>query len=187
MSLGLTHFAIGAAGMLLLQPLLCPTVRFKRTLVVASGLWALVPDLHYVIPTFPDVFNGPRAVYGNAFWFHTFLDGVVQGRGTQRNAAIALALITAAAIVGDSGLLDRRRWIGGDSTSESPRAENRYADDPGVESQQADDPAVESRHVDGPNVEDRHVEHQRAEQQPADGRCAESENDGRSVPSAGER
>lgn len=101
MSLAITHFAVGAGVMLLLQPLLFPNLRYRRSLVVASGLWALVPDVFYVVPGLADVFVAEFAAYGNVFWFHTYMDGIVMGRGTRPNAALALVFLTACAIAGD--------------------------------------------------------------------------------------
>lgn len=102
MALAVTHFAVGAGVMLLLQPMLFPSIRSPRTLVVASGLWSLAPDIHYVVPFLDNALNhGPLAIVGNLFWFHTYLDARVQGRGTRRNAALALVFLALCAVLAD--------------------------------------------------------------------------------------
>lgn len=96
MSLAVTHFALGAGLMQLVLVLAQSRIRYRESLVVLSGLWALVPDAHYVSP----VFQGPLSqikftVVGNLFWFHSFLDSVQQGEGTRRGAALALGFLLA--------------------------------------------------------------------------------------------
>lgn len=109
-SLGITHFAVGAGTMLLLQALLRPQTRAPRVLVVASGLWALVPDLHYVLPTV-DVLLIDRdwQAFANVFWAHAAMDGLHQGRGTRGGAALALAYLALCAVVAD--VVDGRRLL----------------------------------------------------------------------------
>lgn len=107
MSLAIAHFAIGAGAMLLLQRLLWPSAGYPRTLAVASGCWALVPDAHYVVPGVPHAFNdGLLHLAGNVFWFHTTLDGAVAGRGTRPNAALALLFLVACAVAADASSSD---------------------------------------------------------------------------------
>lgn len=108
MSLAITHFALGAGTMLVCQALLWPATRTPRVLVVASGLWALVPDLHYVLSGVDNLLIGRELrVLGNVFWFHAVMDGLHQGRGTRSGAAVALGYLLACAIVAD--LIDGRR------------------------------------------------------------------------------
>lgn len=96
--------------MILLQPLLFSETRYGRTLVVASGLWALVPDLHYLVPDWSAQTGGASlTVLGDVFWFHRTLDGLVTGRGTRPNAALALGFLCVTAFLVDT-LTDR--WQG---------------------------------------------------------------------------
>jgi hypothetical protein len=102
MSLALTHFAVGAGLMQLLLLLPRSPLRFRESLVVASGMWALVPDLHYVSP----VLRGPLSaikfsMLGNLFWFHAFLDSLVQGEGTRGGAALALGFLLVSTAVSE--------------------------------------------------------------------------------------
>lgn len=94
MSLALTHFALGAGLMQLVLAVVSPSIRYRESLVVLSGVWALVPDLHYVSP----VFRGPlsaikHTALGNLFWFHAALDAARQGEGTRQGAALALGFL----------------------------------------------------------------------------------------------
>lgn len=75
MSLALGHFAIGAIGMTLLSALAPFRVRFKQTLVLLGGIWALLPDIYQLAPTYTEwmqVIHDSAA--GNFFWFHRTLD-----------------------------------------------------------------------------------------------------------------
>lgn len=99
MGLAITHFALGAGTMQLLLGAAAPGYRYRQSLVVVSGLWALVPDLHYVSP----ILQGPLSqikfsVLGNAFWFHHALDSLHPGRGTREMAAVMLAFLTVATV-----------------------------------------------------------------------------------------
>jgi hypothetical protein len=94
MGLAITHFALGAGMMQLLLEFVAPDHRYRQSVVVASGLWALIPDLHYVSP----VLQGPLSqlkfsVLGNVFWFHHALDSLHAGRGTRGIAAVMLTFL----------------------------------------------------------------------------------------------
>jgi len=95
MSLAVTHFAFGAAMTVLLVWAVAPGHRYRTTLVVLGGLWALVPDLHYVLPPGLGgaIRNIKRTVFGDVFWFHATMDGLVQGEGTREGAAVALGFL----------------------------------------------------------------------------------------------
>lgn len=73
MSLGIGHFAVGAAGALIL---LMVTGLHRRTtqdgaIAILSGLWAMLPDMGLVIPSVGRTDGTPLA---NVFWFHYWLD-----------------------------------------------------------------------------------------------------------------
>lgn len=118
MSLAMTHFAIGAGLMQLALLALDPSVRYRESLIVASGLWALVPDLHYVVPVFNEQLSQIKAsILGNLFWFHAALDSFRQGRGTRGEAALALLFLVVATVVSEWVRTSRdRSGSGPDST-----------------------------------------------------------------------
>jgi hypothetical protein len=104
MSLALTHFAVGAGLMqlLLVIPRSSIRVRYRESLVVASGMWALVPDLHYVSPVLRGSLSGLKfTVFGNLFWFHAFLDSLHQGEGTRAGAALAVGFLLVSTAVSE--------------------------------------------------------------------------------------
>ena len=73
MSLGIGHFAVGAAGGLVV---LIVTGLHRKTaqdgiIAILSGLWAMIPDLGIVVPGLGPTDHTPLA---NLFWFHYFLD-----------------------------------------------------------------------------------------------------------------
>lgn len=76
----IVHFAVGISGMLLVLTYLDLGYRREFLLMFASGFWALIPDLGFVLlriigpgvaSVWKRVFN---SVFGNLFWFHTVLD-----------------------------------------------------------------------------------------------------------------
>lgn len=95
MSLAITHFAFGAAMTALLVWVLAPGHRHRTTLIVLGGLWALVPDLHYILPPrYAESFQGIKhTVVGDVFWFHATFDRLVQGEGTRVGGAVALGFL----------------------------------------------------------------------------------------------
>ena len=75
MSQALGHFAIGAMGMTLLLAFAPVRVRFKQTLILLGGVWALLPDIYQLAPTYTkwmEVIHDSTA--GNIFWFHRMFD-----------------------------------------------------------------------------------------------------------------
>lgn len=102
MSLAITHFAVGAVGILVFLATVRPRSNYRTTLAVASGCWALVPDLFYLLPGAANPLRGPiEGPVGNVFWFHSAMDALVHGRGTRTNAAVALVLLAGAALLAD--------------------------------------------------------------------------------------
>lgn len=91
MSLAITHFAIGATLTAVLVWLVAPTYRYRGTLTVAGGIWALIPDFYYISPVFFSELRGIKgSPLGNVFWFHRYLDGLMQGQGSRRTAGLAI-------------------------------------------------------------------------------------------------
>lgn len=101
MSLAVTHFAFGAAMTAILIEMLVPSLRYKRTAIVAGGLFALVPDLHYVTPVYHDAFFAfHESRIADIFWFHWTMDKRLEpGRGSQRVAGIALLFFLVTIVV----------------------------------------------------------------------------------------
>ena len=76
MSLGVAHFALGAACTLAVVALVAPRTRYRTTVAVAGGLWGMAPDAHWLLPglresTKPAIHD---SVLANVFWFHGLLD-----------------------------------------------------------------------------------------------------------------
>lgn len=96
MPLAIGHFAVGAAGALLL---LLVTGLHRRTaqdgvVAIASGLWAMLPDVGVVLPVVGRTDGTPLA---NVFWFHYFLDEHHLTDSTAGSAAFVVAMVVAAA------------------------------------------------------------------------------------------
>lgn len=77
MSLALTHFAVGATSATLLLSFLPIRPQYDTPLIVASGIWAMVPDFWHVAPIYSGVFRVlGHSVFGNVFWLHAAIDNV---------------------------------------------------------------------------------------------------------------
>lgn len=96
MSLDIAHFAFGAAMTTLVVTYLVPTDWYPRTVVVAGGGWAMLPDAHHVSPVFTDQLR--RLHYSSpwmdVFWFHRTLDRLDAGN-SKVLAAVFLAFFIA--------------------------------------------------------------------------------------------
>ena len=76
------HFSVGVSGMLLLLSFVDLEFRRQFLAMFASGLWALVPDVGWLLlrvglpeaaTLWKALFNSPL---GNLFWFHPVLDAI---------------------------------------------------------------------------------------------------------------
>lgn len=100
----LVHFAVGLTGGFLLLTLVDLAVRRELLLVFASGLWAMVPDGHWMLSEFGVA--GPARVWktlhatvlADLFWFHHLLDHSETGRNNLEGG-VALALLVVAVLV----------------------------------------------------------------------------------------
>jgi hypothetical protein len=83
MSLAITHFAVGAACTALVLTLL-PSIPFQRTLVVAGGGWAMIPDGWRFLPATSAAYAHEfhRTAWANLFWFHNVIDRADVGDST---------------------------------------------------------------------------------------------------------
>ena len=99
----IVHFVVGlTCGLVALLFVDWPQRR-EFLFVFASGLWAILPDGHWMLTEFG--FDGPAAVWKsfhqtawtNLFWFHHFLDNHETGR---RNLEAGVSLLLLFAAVG---------------------------------------------------------------------------------------
>lgn len=75
MSLDVAHFAFGAAMTSLVITLFIPTVWYPRGLVVIGGIWAMLPDIHWISPVAQAHLRAFHAsIWADVFWFHRTLD-----------------------------------------------------------------------------------------------------------------
>lgn len=71
------HFAVGAECTVLVLQFIDPCRRYRWGLILAGGLWAVVPDLYWPLPVLrPVLVPIHDSVLANLFWFHGFLDTV---------------------------------------------------------------------------------------------------------------
>lgn len=82
MSLGIAHFAIGAGLTTLVLTLLPLRVGYPRTVVLAGGVWAMVPDFYMLSPVAQErLYHLHRtSVVSELFWFHRTMDTVDAGK-----------------------------------------------------------------------------------------------------------
>lgn len=74
MSMAVAHFAFGA-GLTTIVTVFVPVVWYPRTVVLAGGIWAMAPDVHWVSPVASGrlyAFHSSR--WADVFWFHRTLD-----------------------------------------------------------------------------------------------------------------
>jgi hypothetical protein len=75
MSFAITHFAVGAAVATLVLGVVAPRSRFKGTAIMISGVWAMIPDLEKIAPTYAGRLEVVYDLFStNLFWFHGTLD-----------------------------------------------------------------------------------------------------------------
>jgi hypothetical protein len=75
MSIAIAHFAVGAGLTALVVAAFAPRIWCARTLSLLGGVWAMVPDLHWVSPVAHRQLIALRtSAWGDLFWFHRALD-----------------------------------------------------------------------------------------------------------------
>lgn len=94
MSMALAHFAFGAAMTTLLVTFLVPGIRYPRTVLLAGGGWAMVPDFHWVSPVFSEQLHTlhQTSLWTDLFWFHRTLDRI-DPTDSKATAALCLAFL----------------------------------------------------------------------------------------------
>lgn len=105
MSLAVAHFAFGGAITVLVVTYLVPRVRYPRVVALAGGVWAMLPDAHWVSPVAAAEL---KAIHGSPlvdlFFLHHTLDTLDPGDSKQV-AAVLLALLVVA-----TALAERREY-----------------------------------------------------------------------------
>ena len=91
--MALTHFAFGALCATLIVSYLLPDRKYPRTLIIASGTWAMIPDFHQVAPIFGPQFRAAhQSAIANIFWFHQLFD-LADRTDSRRLAAVMLGVL----------------------------------------------------------------------------------------------
>jgi hypothetical protein len=100
MSLAIAHFAFGATVTTLVLAAVGPTFGYPRTVVLAGGGWALVPDLHWVSPVARRRLHRihESSPVTDLFWLHRTLDRVDPADSKTVAAALVAALLLATAL-----------------------------------------------------------------------------------------
>jgi|GEM_PF-1273285 len=102
MSMAIAHFAVGAAMTTLLVAFSLPTIRYQRSLILAGGGWALIPDIHWVSPVAAAEIHHFHRVspWVDLFWFHRFMDQI-DPMNDRTTAAVCLALLCIVTLIAD--------------------------------------------------------------------------------------
>ncbi|WP_178916901.1 hypothetical protein [Natronomonas gomsonensis] len=97
MSLGVTHFAVGATFTTLLVTLVVPNVTYPRVWILVGGGWGMIPDIGQVYShSVAWAFHGSQ--WADIFWFHRTLDVVDVSDSASVGAVAIAALIFATAL-----------------------------------------------------------------------------------------
>lgn len=98
MSMAITHFALGA-GLTTLVVLVCmPPVWFSRTLSLLGGVWAMVPDAHWLSPiAYRRLAALDASMWADLFWFHRTLDRL-DPTDSKATAGVCIAFFVAATV-----------------------------------------------------------------------------------------
>jgi hypothetical protein len=99
MSMAIAHFAFGGAVTVFVVTYLVPGVRYPRLVSLAGGVWAMLPDAHWVSPAFaPEL----KALHGSPlvdlFFLHHTLDALDAGDSKVVAAAMLALLLVATAL-----------------------------------------------------------------------------------------
>lgn len=75
MSMAIAHFALGVLGTAVVCRLLARNFLRSPTVVFAGGLWALLPDAHWLFPGRGGAMQSlHRSQVADVFWFHHAVD-----------------------------------------------------------------------------------------------------------------
>lgn len=92
----LAHFAVGMALTTIVLTILWPAVRYPRLLVICGGIWAMLPDIHWIVPgmrPWKPLYHDH--LLANVFWFHQILDTRFDPGDTDLFAVLALLFMAA--------------------------------------------------------------------------------------------
>jgi hypothetical protein len=98
-SLGVTHFAVGATFTTLLVTLFVPNVAYPRVWTLLGGGWGMVPDIGKVY-SHPAVSAFHSSQWADVFWFHRTLD-VADASDSALVGAVAIAVFIVATAVAE--------------------------------------------------------------------------------------
>lgn len=102
MSMAIAHFAFGAAMTTLVITFFVPVVWYPRTVILAGGGWAMVPDFHWVSPV---ANRGLHRIHETSpmtdlFWFHRTLDRL-DPTDSKSIAALFIAIFIVATVTAE--------------------------------------------------------------------------------------
>lgn len=90
----MTQFALGAAITALILHVLFPDFRYKTTVIFLGGMWALVPELHLLIPVFEESIRQlSKSRLADLFWLHWSLNRHVTDHEFRRVGAFMISVL----------------------------------------------------------------------------------------------
>lgn len=99
--MAIAHFAVGVTGTVVLCRLFAADLLRSPTVFVAGGLWAVLPDAHWVLPVGVEpVWRLHHSPVANLFWAHRWIDGI-DPSNSRRFAALTIAVMCVVVFVGD--------------------------------------------------------------------------------------
>ena len=97
--MAIAHFAFGGAVTVLVVTYLVPGVCYPRLVALAGGVWAMLPDAHWVSPAFaPELKTLHGTPLVDVFFLHHTLDTLDAGDSKQVAAAMLALLLVATAL-----------------------------------------------------------------------------------------
>lgn len=103
--MAITHFAVGAALTVIVVTYLLPAAPYPRAVGILGGIWAMIPDGHWVSPV---AAAGLKAIHRSpvvdVFWFHHLLDTL------DPTDSKAVALASLAGLLVATVLVERREY-----------------------------------------------------------------------------
>ena len=99
MSMAIAHFAVGTMATALLLALVAPRLLHSPTVLVGGGVWAMVPDVHHVLPVGSGLVRSFHMTpWANVFWFHHYLDRVDAAHSRELAGALVVLLVAVLAV-----------------------------------------------------------------------------------------
>lgn len=89
----ITHFAIGAMITAIAIQVVFPEYRYKRTVIITGGIWALVPDIFRLTPVLMGTLSGlSDSPAAELFWFHRTVNRHVTGNEFREVGAVVVSM-----------------------------------------------------------------------------------------------